>query len=205
MTARPIFISTNDINNPVKIENVEFNWVKGLSYSQKCKRREEFHKEISKIYRKNKILEISTKSDYDIGINLSAFNLKFRYNDIVKSVEDIYQNSKIIENNKILGFKYEDIAFENEPRGMFYDWLYISALLQHPQYFVELNKYDVFTDIEFNPKKSYNCQARAVAIFISLYRNNKHYFKNIEEFKEYYKSICSKNQIEKEKQMSLFN
>lgn len=31
-------------------------------------------------------------------------------------------------------------------------------------------KYDGFTDIEFNPEKSINCQARAAALFVSLSR-----------------------------------
>lgn len=30
--------------------------------------------------------------------------------------------------------------------------------------------YDAFTDIEFNPKRSINCQAEAAAIFVSLSR-----------------------------------
>ena len=28
--------------------------------------------------------------------------------------------------------------------------------------------YDAFTDIEFNPKKSINCQAQAAAVYVSL-------------------------------------
>ena len=36
----------------------------------------------------------------------------------------------------------------------------------------ELVKYDTFTDIEFNPKKSINCQARTCAILVSLYKND---------------------------------
>ncbi|MDU2710620.1 MAG: hypothetical protein E7C34_02355 [Veillonella sp.] len=32
----------------------------------------------------------------------------------------------------------------------------------------KLIEFDVFTDIEFNPKKSLNCQAEAVAIYVSL-------------------------------------
>ena len=32
----------------------------------------------------------------------------------------------------------------------------------------EILNYDSFTDIEFNPKKSLNCQAKAAAIFIGL-------------------------------------
>jgi len=31
-----------------------------------------------------------------------------------------------------------------------------------------LTKYDAFSDIEFNPKKSINCQARTCAILVSL-------------------------------------
>ena len=32
----------------------------------------------------------------------------------------------------------------------------------------ELSNYDAFTDIEFNPQKSFSCQAEAVSIFIGL-------------------------------------
>ena len=32
--------------------------------------------------------------------------------------------------------------------------------------------FDAFTDIEFNPQKSLNCQAEAVALFVSLKKNN---------------------------------
>ena len=34
----------------------------------------------------------------------------------------------------------------------------------------EILNYDAFTDIEFNPKKSLNCQAKAAAIFVGLSR-----------------------------------
>lgn len=33
--------------------------------------------------------------------------------------------------------------------------------------------YDSFTDIEFNPQRSINCQARAVAIYVGLVRNSR--------------------------------
>lgn len=32
--------------------------------------------------------------------------------------------------------------------------------------------FDAFTDIEFNPQKSLNCQAEAVALFVALKKNN---------------------------------
>ena len=112
MTKRPIFITSGDIKNPVIERNIEFDWVKGLSYTQKCKRREEFHKAISKFFSWDTILEVSTKSNVDIGIKQSALNLKFNYNNIIESVENVYQTSKIILNNIIVGFKYQDIVFE---------------------------------------------------------------------------------------------
>jgi type I restriction enzyme M protein len=31
-------------------------------------------------------------------------------------------------------------------------------------------EYDSFTDIEFNPEKSINCQAKSCALFVSLHR-----------------------------------
>ena len=31
--------------------------------------------------------------------------------------------------------------------------------------------YTAFTDIEFNPKKSINCQARSCALYVSLFKN----------------------------------
>lgn len=34
-----------------------------------------------------------------------------------------------------------------------------------------LLEYDGFTDIEFNPQKSLNCQAKAAALYVSLCRN----------------------------------
>ena len=39
------------------------------------------------------------------------------------------------------------------PKTIFYDWLYINAVLENPLLAAELLKYNAFTDIEFNPKK----------------------------------------------------
>ena len=55
---------------------------------------------------------------------------------------------------------------------MFYDFLYINALISNPDLCERVMGYDTFTDIEFNPKKSLNCQARAMAIFVILKKNN---------------------------------
>ena len=66
------------------------------------------------------------------------------------------------------GFVLNGISFSLTPKTFFYDWLYINALLEKETLAVELTQFDAFTDIEFNPNKSINCQARSAAIFVSL-------------------------------------
>ena len=190
MAVRPIFISTGDIEKPFTTKDISFNWIKGMSYSQKCKRRDSLALEISKLYDIKRWLEVSTKSDKEIGVKLSALNLLLNTSTGTDSVEHIYQSSKVFENNKIVNFKYNDCVFENEPAGMFYDYIYMYAILQNHDLIKDFTCYDYFSDIEFNPKKSINTQARAAAIFKTLYVNRSlGIIKDQEKFKEYYKSI----------------
>lgn len=187
MAIRPIYISTKDISNPVLQKDINFNWISGLSYEQKCKRRDSLANSISNLYDLNEWLEVSTKSDKDIGIKLSALNLKLHtlYEDV--SVEQIYQNSKVYCNKKIVGFKYGNIEFSNKPYGMFYDYIYMRALLQNPQFYTEIKNYNIFTDVEFNPYRQLNTQARAIAIFKTLYdTNNLDILNDLDKFKKFY-------------------
>ena len=48
--------------------------------------------------------------------------------------------------------------------------------------------YDIFTDIEFNEKKQFNCQARACAIYSHMLRANsvEYYMSSIDNFKKIY-------------------
>lgn len=59
-----------------------------------------------------------------------------------------------------------------EPQTAFYDWLYLNALAVNPALAEPLLDYEAFTDIEFNPEKSLNCQARSAALYICLHREN---------------------------------
>lgn len=53
-----------------------------------------------------------------------------------------------------------------------------------------LEKYEAFTDIEFNPEKSINCQAHAIAMFMSLKsRGLLREIKNQERFLEIYEQF----------------
>jgi hypothetical protein len=43
-------------------------------------------------------------------------------------------------------------------------------LATDPELIEKLTAYEAFTDIEFNPEKSINCQARSAALYVSLHR-----------------------------------
>ena len=60
------------------------------------------------------------------------------------------------------------VTWPLEPKSLFYDWIYLNTLKQNPVLASALNSFDAFTDIEFNPQKSFSCQARSCAIWVSL-------------------------------------
>lgn len=148
---------------------------------------------------------------------LSAFNLKFLDEDkqVEYPLENIFQSSKVfqkggpylnllhvhpkeakrderlVNSGDLLYFSYKGIYWELEPKTMFYDWIYIKTLSRNKNLAKEIMRYNTFTDIEFNPKKSINCQARAVAIFVSL--NNKNELNEYLDDKEKFKSIYGEN------------
>lgn len=63
-------------------------------------------------------------------------------------------------------------------------------------------QFDTFTDIEFNPQKSINCQARTVAIFVTL--NKYGLFDKFISDKELFKSIYLEKPHSEGIQTSLF-
>lgn len=187
---------------------VEYEYVAGLAFSQKQKNVLSFHRSIQKRFPDRKILEISTKSDQPLGVSLSAFNLTLDG----YPVECVYQSSKVFAGNvqfenlltetpkaakkyisenvslPLVAFRYKGKEFDTSPRSLFYDYIYISALLESNVDTSVLADYDIFTDIEFNEKKGHNCQARACAIYSYMLRSGKvdYYMSSKERFKELY-------------------
>ena len=193
MANRPIFIATNNETKLFEERGIEFKFYNGFSITQKSKSIKSLH-ESAKEMGIAKILEVSTKSDSKIGWALSAFNLMVDFDgDRQISLECAFQGSKVFEGNvqykdlyevesikakkderlrnsgNIIGFEFESNFWENEPKTAFYDYMYISTLYRNHRDIVdELMEYEVFSDIEFNPKRSINCQARTCAILVSL-------------------------------------
>lgn len=210
MAIRPFFmVSDSEI---FKEDNCEFTFYTGFALSQKQKSIKSLHEQILKKYSNAKILEVSRKSENPLGIALSAFNLTLPINNNEYPVENIFQSSKVFSNGgpyqdllfvhprdakrderlknsgKLISFELNSNIWEIEPKTLFYDWLYTHALYRNKRLTNEIIQYDTFTDIEFNPNKSFNCQARSVAIFVSLYKKGiiEAYLRNKNLFKDVY-------------------
>ena len=196
MAERPIFVATSTGLAFVRTILVEFAWHPGLAKTRKQKNIRELHNVACNELCIESILEVSSKSQSSVGTQLSAFNLTI---ETVKrkrtfSVESAYQASKVFrtggpftdllecgpteakrdprltESGELVQYTFFGEDWPLHPRTMFYDWLYINALAKHPNLVEAITEFSAFTDIEFNPKRMVNCQARSAALFVSLSR-----------------------------------
>lgn len=194
MAKRPVFISKSERGLSDELV-IEFEWIPGLSLSQKRKNIASLHESIKKNTGIVRILEISSKSDNEIGNYLSAFNLMLKNKEnMTSSVECFFQGSKkfsfggpyldiykkssseakkderLKTSGSLVCFEFEGSTWPICPQTAFYNWLYIRALMQNKDLSKKILQFECFTDIEFNPEKSINCQAAAAALYVSLYR-----------------------------------
>jgi len=162
-----------------------------MAPSQKKKNIAALHKNAAENGFQN-LLEVSSKSERQIGRALSAFALTLDVGGEKTTIECAFQASKVFEHGgpytdlllstskeaksdprlrssgRLLGFELDGERYPLFPPSIFYDWLYINALHRHIEWHSELLQSSGFTDIEFNPAKSINCQARSVAAFVAL-------------------------------------
>jgi len=197
MAKRPIFLpsSTGCLVDEVSLE---FEWFPGFAVSQKQKSIADLHRVAIEQGICSKPLEISSKSEIELGNQLSAFNLQVQLpNGRKTSLENIFQASKVFErggpyrdlldcspleakrdirlkeSGDVVAFKGRGREWPTEPKTAFYDWIYSNAVKMQPELLEQLLAYDAFTDIEFNPSKSFNCQARSAALLVWLHRTNR--------------------------------
>lgn len=197
MAIRLCFISTPNNKKVYDEIEVEFEFFNGFAITQKQKSIKSMHKKLESIDPNLRVLEVSTKSLVPLGVKLSAFNLKFYDEERGKEfpIENVFQSSKVFEkggpyrellyvhpkdakrddkiksSGKMTHFEFQNQKWNLEPKSIFYDWIYIKSVSRNIDLVKQIINYNAFTDIEFNHKKSFNCQARAAAIFVSLYKN----------------------------------
>lgn len=195
MAVRPVFKACEAYPYSRKVD-VEFTYNQGFAVSQKQKNIKAIHEGYGRIFPGEKVLEISSKSMQEGGESLSAFFLPKFVPSLGKSVplENVYQSAKTYEHDgpfpelltvspkdakhderhqtsgKLMAFTFECKEYPTLPITAFYDFMYITAVRENPQLHDILMQYDAFTDIEFNPNKSLNCQAKAAASYVSLVR-----------------------------------
>ena len=195
MANRPVFVpGKNSGSRHVETEGIDFTWVPGMAKSQKQKSIRSLHDAARDQLGVDRILEISSKSEERLGIDLSAFFLKTVLPDgRAVPLENAFQSSKVFAgggpytdlldtspldakrdvrlktSGALQRFEFFNARWPLESKTLFYDWLYVSSLRRHEHLANAVLQYDAFTDIEFNPKKSINCQAYSAALFSALY------------------------------------
>lgn len=191
-----------------------FDWFPGFAVSQKQRSIESLHNAILKTDADARPLEVSTKSRVPIGIKLSAFNLRFSHCPL----ENIFQSAKVFEHGgpypdllqalpkeakrdkrlrdsgSLIAFRCQGEDFPLSPPTVFYDYIYIAAVKESltPDDIRMISNFNYFTDIEFNPARSINTQARTVSI-IKLLLDEYGYLPDItkEDFIQYHKEhVC---------------
>lgn len=200
MAERPIFIPTSEEDGYVRRIDFEISWAGGFAEVQKKKNIRSLH-DAAKAAGYESLLEVSTKSDEVAGRHLSAFHLRVTSDGGEMPLENAFQGSKVFEHGgpytelydvdpreakrdprlrssgALTGFEYNGFQFPLEPTTVFYDWLYLNAIFPHRQWLKNRvdgeKRYDGFTDIEYNPNRSINCQAKSCALFVSLMREDK--------------------------------
>lgn len=157
MAIRPVFVVSLDSQYCIR-ENIEFEYFNGFSDQQKKRCIRSLHQAYQKKHPEKRVLEISSKSEEELGIKLSAFQLMATLQNGKKcSVESAFQASKTFENGgpyldllevspkaakkeerlknsgKLLSFSFDGQIFPIEPKTYFYHWLYIHALHTYPK------------------------------------------------------------------------
>ena len=194
MARRLVFVP--DSGRPYVSElSLDFEQHSGSSIQQKQRSIASLHAAYVAKFPSSRVLEVSSKSERGLGVHLSAFNLMIEHPGRGSySVECAFQASKVFEHGgpfvdllnassraaktdrrlrksgELVGFKYFADEFPLEPKTYFYDWLYASALCRDEKLVEQVMMFDAFTDIEHNPERSINCQARSVAKVVGLAR-----------------------------------
>lgn len=190
MASRPAWAFKD---NRVIRESFDFTWNGGFAVSQKQKNIKALHEAIDRKFHEQ-ALEISTKSLDDLGRRMSAFTLKLDgvllecvfqsgkvfanggpYKDLLEvTPKEAKRDERLKTSGDLTAFEYNDVRWPLEPKTAFYDYLYVKAALAEfsDEVLRSLDAYTWFTDIEFNPNRSVNSQARSVAVLKAVLKDS---------------------------------
>jgi hypothetical protein len=192
MVERPIFVAKPSSLELVEEVFLHLFWRPGFAAAEKKENVRALHEAAENAGYRN-VLEVSTKSANKRGRHLSAFHLRVKttqkgsvplecafqgskvferggpFVDLLNAVpSDAKKDRRLKESGQLVAFRFEGIDWPLEPKTAFYDWLYVTSIYPHREWAVKLYAYGGFSDIEFDPTRSISCQARSVALFLSL-------------------------------------
>ena len=163
----------------------------------------QFHEDLLEMFVDRPGADVEDFADLAVGLAAAdpQQDLGFALGEREMPLENAFQGSKVFEHGgpytdlfevdpreakrdprlrtsgALKGFEFDGYEFPLKPTTVFYDWLYLNAIFPHRQWLKNRvdgeMRYDGFSDIEFNPSKSINCQAKSCALFVSLMREEK--------------------------------
>lgn len=213
MAKRLYFVAKPSYQGLIVEKTIEFEGFRGETLSQKHKSIEAMHHAIRAFESGGRILEVSSVSPDEIGKRLAGTHLFFRTREgDVYSVANIFESSKVFEHGgpykdllyadpetvsedprlrnsgRLLGFYFEDQPYGLVPRNLFFDYIYIQALMEQKELHEEIRRYDMVTDLEYSMGSMFASSARACAYFISLSKAEllEESLKSLESFQKIY-------------------
>jgi hypothetical protein len=194
MTSRPVFLPSVQPDVLFGEVVVSFAWHSGFAPSQKQKNVVALHA-AAKQQGLAPLLEVSTKSLDSLGRELSAFNFEVGvapgrsapielayqaskvfshggpYLDLLdRSPREAKRDERLKASGTLVQFFFGGKHFPRTPMTAFYDWLFLRAFAKQQRFLAAISTFAGFTDIEFNPERSVNCQARSCAVAVTLFR-----------------------------------
>ena len=193
MAKRPVFVPNPSGTRLVTEVPVEFHWHPGMAASQKKKKRCriacggeqpsrtcQYPRDIEQVRAQGRhpAQRIPSAPDERTGMRppWNAGSREARFSKAADPLPISISSPRAKQNvtldcvkaGDLVGFRFEGRDFPLSPATAFYDWIYIRALAPHSDWAQKLGRFDAFSDIEFNPTKSVNCQARSCATFVAL-------------------------------------
>lgn len=194
MAIRPVFVPFQ-YTPFFRTVMITFEWHGGFAKIQSQKNIKAIHDGFNRIYPDVPVLEISSRGWQKGSKELSAFHMTKFVPELNRSVpvECIYQAGKVFlgggpfldlleakpkdakqdarkkNAGYLVGYEFDGTCFPLIPASLFYNYLWINGLLEHPELAEIVLQYGAFTDIIFS-SSSINCQAAAAAAFVALHK-----------------------------------
>ena len=194
---RPVFYPDSS-GSLVREAMITFTWHPGMSLAQNQRSIDSLHEEAGRSGLSPLLeVSTRSRSPLGVSLSAFNLRLRTPSVDKPVTVEAAFQSSKMyvgrgnlehllswddgraikahvseFRDTPIEGFIFEGKRWDLSPATAFYDYLYLRALcgtfVDEPRLSRTLEEYRGFTDIAYNPKRSFNCQARSCALFVAL-------------------------------------